>query len=60
MHMSMDIASATVALIDDRYGHNIEVLAISLQVSFTLFSSSLARKLVKMCKELARAGFTAT
>jgi hypothetical protein len=47
MHMSMDIASATVALIDDRYGHNIEVLAMSLQVSSTLF---FAGKLVDIAR----------
>ena len=31
MHVHMTVESATVALIDDRYGNHIEVLAITAQ-----------------------------
>ena len=35
MHVTADIESLAVALVDDRYGHPIEVMAVRLQVSPT-------------------------
>ena len=39
MHVTADIESLAVALVDDRYGHPIEVMAVRLQVS--LLSTTL-------------------
>lgn len=38
MHVTADIESLAVALVDDRYGHPIEVLAVRLQVCFRTHS----------------------
>ena len=35
--ISAEVHSAGVALVDDRYGHHIEVLAVKLQVSWALY-----------------------
>ena len=57
MHVTADIESLAVALVDDRYGHPIEVMAVRLQVSIPAPNLAANLLLLYACCQLMTADY---